>query len=134
MNQSIERLLPAPCVCQKTPSCLLAGRADPLERLHRRVHPEVLVVARERLDEAARLLAVGDEALDEIEQARRLARPPDRRLELDAAARPLGVDPLPLPELLPRSERRADPRLRAVREDHERVRPEELRDRVAVVA
>lgn len=50
------------------------GGADPLEGLQRGVHAEVLVVARERLDEATRLLVVGDEALNEIEQPRRLAR------------------------------------------------------------
>ena len=68
---------------------LIARRANPLERLHRRVYAEVLVVTRERLDEAAGLLAVRDEALDEIEQARRLARSPNRGLELDAATRSL---------------------------------------------
>src|SRR5919108_3726576 len=92
----------------KDAELLIARRANPLERLHRRVYAEILVVTRERLDETAGLLAVRDEAFDEIEQARRLARAANCSLELDAAAFPF-VDPLPLAELLPRRERRAEP-------------------------
>ena len=132
VKKSIERLLPEPCVCQNTPS---RPRASPFRASARiaAFTPSTWWFWARTLTQAARPLEVGDEVLDEVEQARRLAEPADRGLERDDAGLGLIVDPLPVAEPLPRRERRADLRLRAVRQDHERVRREQLRDRVAVV-
>ena len=56
-----------------------------------------------------------------------------RRFQRDDAACAVGVDHLPVAEELPRRVRRADLRLGPIRQDHEPVRDEQLRDRVAVV-
>ena len=104
-----------------------------LQCLQRVVHPEELVVLGERLHQAARTLGVGDEVLDQVEQSVSLAGAPQRRLQRHHTLLALGVDLLPLREVTPRSERRTDYGVAAVGQEDERVEPEQVRDRVAVV-
>ena len=110
MKKTIERVLPDPCVCQKTPSFAAAVLACRLGRAQLVglpaiepgvVHTEVLVVPRDELDEPAGQLLEDGEVLDDVEEALRRAHPADHRLERDAAFLALGVDPLPLDEVLP---------------------------------
>jgi hypothetical protein len=91
------------------------------------------VVLREHLDQSARPLEVGDEVLDRVEEALRLAQTADSRLERDDARLLLVGDLLPVAEPLPRRERRPDLRLRTRREDDKAIGREQLRDRVAIV-
>ena len=76
MKNSIERLLPEPCVCQKTPSRPSRVCARSRERPHRRVDAEYLMVLGEHLDQPARALEVGDEVLDDVEQSCRARSSP----------------------------------------------------------
>ena len=98
------------------------------------VDTEVLVVAGEQLDEPTGQVLEDDEVLDQVEQAFLGAHAPDDRLQRDRSFLALGVDLLPLREELPA--RRDGPHLglRAVGEDDEAVRGEQVRDGVAVVA
>ena len=103
------------------------------QRLQRIVDTEELVVLGERLHQAAGSLGVGDEVLDQVEQPVPLAGAPQRRLQRHHTLLALRVDLLPLREVTPRSERRTDEGVGAVGQDYERVEPEQMRDRVAVV-
>ena len=137
-------------MCQKTPSFaggrrLLRNLSSPIVRRRRRgasdllqpgqrvVHAEVLVVARDELDEPTRQLLEDGEVADDVEEALRRAHAADDRLDRDAAFLALGVDLLPFEEVLPGRGDGADLRLGTVREDDEPVRDEDVRDRVAVV-
>ncbi len=86
------------------------------------------------LDQSTGPFHVGDEVLEQVEQS-----PSDRtcrEIAVSSAIAPrvaVGVDDLPVAEELPRRVRRADLGLAAVGEQHEAVRDEQLRDRVAVV-
>ena len=109
VNHSIDRLLPDPWVCQKTPSRLSPLGPDPVQVLDRGVDAEVLVVAGHDLDQPARALHVGDEVLDQVEQPVAGSQVPRMRgLQRDHAAGAVGVDDLPVAEELPRRVRRPD--------------------------
>ena len=98
------------------------------------VDAEVLVVAGEQLDEPTGQVLERDEVLDQVEEALLGAHAPDHRLQRDRAFLALGVDLLPLREELPARRDGPDLGLRAVGEDEESVRDEQVRDGVAVVA
>ena len=82
VNHSIDRLLPDPCVCQKTPSRSSPGLPNPLAVPRSPRSPCSLVITRDRLDRPTRLLPIGDEILDEVQQASRFARATNCGLEL----------------------------------------------------
>ena len=88
---------------------------------------------RDLLDEAELALLEGDEILDEVEEPRRPARALDQRVEADDARFLLVVDPLPLVEKFERRIGRAKDGFEPVRQDHEGVRREDMRDRRAIV-
>ena len=69
VNHSIERLLPDPWVCQNTPRRLSPAARMRTQVLDRSVHAEHLVVAGDALHQAAGPLEVGDEVLDQVEEA-----------------------------------------------------------------
>ena len=98
------------------------------------VDAEVLMVPGQQLDEPAGQLLEGDEVLDDVEQPLLGAHAPDDRLQRDRPLLALGVDLLPLREELPTRGDGPDLRLRAVGEDEEPIRDEQVRDGVAVVA
>ena len=105
-----------------------------LQRLDGVVDAEELVVLGQNLDQPTLRLHEEGEILDQIEQPFRLAGATDHRLQRDDALLPLAVDLLPVVEVLPGGGDAADLALAAVGEDQERVVPEEMRDRVLVVA
>ena len=74
-----------------------------------------------------------DEVLEEAEEVPPVADPLEQRLHVHGAGFLFG-EPLPLVEVPPLAGDRADLRALAVREHHDRVVVEEVRDRVAVVA
>ena len=92
------------------------------------------MVASEQLDEATGQVLEGHEVLDDVEQALLGAHAPDDRLQRHRSFLTFGVDLLPLGEELPARGDGPDLGLRAVGQDQEPVRDEEVRDGVAVVA
>src|SRR5207253_7752984 len=74
------------------------------------------------------------EVLDQVEEPARLACPPDEGLQGHDPFLTLIVDPLPLPEMLPGGGGTSYSALAAVREQDKGVVPEQLGDRVLVVA
>ena len=104
------------------------------QRLQRVVHPKELMVLGERLHQATGTLGERHEVLDQVEQPMPLARSPQRSLQRHHTLLALRVDLLPLSEVIPGSERRANQGVGPVGEHHERVEPEQVRHRVAVVA
>ena len=79
VKKIIETVFPEPWVCQKTPSLRSAVRRRlearssraPAIRAQRVVHAEVLVVARDELDEPTGQLLEDDEVPDDVEEALR---------------------------------------------------------------
>ena len=124
--------MPLPCVCQKhaEPAFVLAEVSDLRDRP---VHSQVLMVLGGDLDQPAPNLLVDDEVLDDVEEPSRFADAPDRRLQRYHALLAFVVDALPLEEVFPRREGTADTGRAAVRQHHQRVLHEQLRDGVAVV-
>ncbi len=104
-----------------------------MQRLDGVVDTQVLVVLRHRLDEPTRPLGEGDEVLRDVKQPITVARATQRRLEANDPHLALGVDLLPLREVIPGRVRRADLGVGTVREDDEGVEPEDLADGVPVV-
>ena len=83
VKNTIERLLPLPCVCQKTPRRFAVLWLFFLELEHPSngaVHTKVLVVLRNFLDEPALRLLEDNEVFDDVEQASTIAQPMQRPL------------------------------------------------------
>ena len=73
------------------------------------------------------------EILNQVEQARPVARPAQHHFQRHPARLVLALDAFPLEEPLPIRRERADAAVRAVRGDEQRVEPEELRNLRLVV-
>ena len=115
-EQHRERLAGSLGVPEHAELPALLGRGVP-ELLHtceRVVDAEVLVVAGEQLDEPAWTVLEGYEVLDQVEHALLRAHAPDHRFQRDDSLLALGVDLLPLREVLPARRDRPHLRLRAV--------------------
>src|SRR5690606_31653762 len=85
---------------------LVPLRPRTMQVLQRGVDAEMLVRTREHLDQTAGTLQIGDEALEQVEQDRRVAGAAQRGLQRDHATGAGGVDDLPVAEELPRRVRR----------------------------
>ncbi len=134
VNHSIDRLLPEPCVCQNTPSRFSPAARDPEQVLDRRVDAEELVVAGHHLDQPTGALDVGDEVLDQVEQPVVGRRCPGCAVSSATTPR---VPSASMTFQSPKNSHGAyvEPTLASdpFETDHEPVRDEQLRDRVAVV-
>ena len=97
-NITIEKLLPLPCVCQKTPRRPLV-LANLLHRLDGAVHAEHLMILGDELAQPAPRILEQQEALDEVEKARGFAGGAQHRLQRDALGSIL-LQPLPRREVL----------------------------------
>ena len=102
--------------------------------LNRIVHAQVLVIARHQLDQPAFGFGEQDEILDDVQQAGRLARAANHRVQADDARLAFAVDALPVGKMLPLGGEAAHQAVAAVREDDEGVVPKELGNGVFVIA
>src|SRR6187200_1198067 len=83
--------------------------------------------------ESAWSLDVSDEVFHKVKEAIRRACTSNCCLELNYTTRAIGPDDFPAPKESPGRICRSDSCFRAVGEDYESVRPEELRDCVAII-
>ena len=123
--------MPAPWVCQKTPSLPCAVLRS-LHRLDGPVDAQELVVAGDDLLRLARGLIEEDEVLQQVHEVALVADALEQRLHVHRARLVLG-QALPLVEMLETAGERADLRLHAVAEHDDGVVVEQVRDGVLVV-
>ncbi len=112
------------------PAAAVAGFARFERRGDGVVHPEILVVLRQRLYQPALVLREQGEVLGDVEQPRGRAGAAQHHLQRHPARLVLALDALPVGEPLPIRRDRPDPALRSVRGDQERIEPEELRNAI----
>jgi hypothetical protein len=98
------------------------------------INSEILVVTGDKLDEPARQFLENDEVLDDVQQALLGARPPKHGFQRNAALFAFGIDLLPFQEVFPGRGDAAHLGLGTIRQNNERVRREQVWDRVAIVA
>ena len=98
------------------------------------VRAQVLVILGDKLDESALRLHEEREVFDEVEQAFMIAQSPEHGLQRTRALFLLGTDAFPFGEVLPTGGDPAEPALRAVGDDNQRIVPEQVGNGVFVVA